>query len=163
VPVLVLYGVTGAGKSLVGRLLATQLGWPFYDADDLHTPSNLDRLSDGIPLTDADRWPWLQRVRALIAGSIQRGTGAVVACSALKAEYREYLRIDDRVKLIHLTGDVGLIAERLRQREGHFMNPALLRSQADALEPAGPETALVLDVASDPDQIVRAIRTQLAL
>ena len=162
-PVLVLYGVTGAGKSLVGRLLATQLGWPFYDADDLHTPSNLDRLSDGIPLTDADRWPWLQRVRALIAGCIQRGTGAVVACSALKAEYREYLRIDDRVKLIHLTGDVGLIAERLRQREGHFMNPALLRSQADALEPAGPETALVLDVASDPDQIVRAIRTQLAL
>ena len=160
---MILYGVTGAGKTLVGRLLAQDLGWTFYDADDFHPPFNVEKMRRGIPLTDADRWPWLETVRACIASALEARQNAVLACSALKRAYREHLRIDDRVKLVHLRGDYPLIAARLRDRREHFMNPNLLQSQFDALEDSEGEAALVLDVGQTPSELVHAIRTRLGV
>lgn len=160
--VVILFGVTGAGKTVVGRLLAGELGWTFYDADDFHSAASVEKMRGGIPLDDVDRGPWLEKLRATIAACLSNGEHAVVACSALKATYRDYLKVDDRVKLVHLQGDFELIAERLRARRDHYMNPALLQSQFDALEPPHGD-ALVVDVHGTPAEIVRTIRGSLGL
>jgi gluconokinase len=160
--VIVLFGVAGAGKTFIGSRLARALGWPFHDADSFHSPDSIDRMRRGIPLTDADRWPWLTRIRDTIAACLAADKSAVLACSALKAAYREYLGVDDRVTFVHLEGDEQLLADRLRQRRGHYLDPALLRSQFDALEPPQPDT-LVVDVKASPDEIVETIRSALNL
>lgn len=160
--VVILFGVTGAGKTVIGRLLARELGWRFYDADTFHASESVDKLRGGVALTDADRWPWLDELRALVAGCLERDEDAVLACSALKHAYREHLRVDDRVVFVHLKGDYARIAERLRERHGHFMNPELLDSQFASLEePRG--DAAVVDVAAAPDEIVREIRAKLSI
>src|SRR5919206_643957 len=100
--VVVLMGVAGSGKTTIGRLLADDLGWKFYDADDFHPPANVEKMARGVPLEDADRLPWLEALRDLIRGCLERGEGAVLACSALKESYREYLLVDERVKLVYL-------------------------------------------------------------
>ena len=159
--VIILFGVTGAGKTEVGRALANDLGWSFYDADQFHAPESVDKMRRGIPLTDDDRWPWLDSLRAKIEQCIQRGENAVLACSALKAAYRDHLAVDGEVKLVHLKGDYALIAARLRHRREHFMNPDLLRSQFDTLEEPEGEGALILDVRATPVELVRTIRDRL--
>lgn len=156
---VVLMGVAGSGKTTVGRALAAELGWRFYDADDFHPPANIKRMRRGVPLTDADRRPWLEELRALVAGCLARGEQAVLACSALKESYRAYLLLDERVRLFYLKGDRALIAERLRARRDHFMPPQLLDSQLSALEE--PAQAAQLDVAATPAELVQTIRTQL--
>ena len=161
--VVVLYGVSGAGKTVVGRLLAGELGWAFYDADDFHTRQNIERMGEGIALTDADRWPWLDRIRELIGETLRVESNAVVACSALKAAYRNHLRVNAAVKLVQLHVDPATVAVRLRARRDHFMNPALLESQFAALDPAGPETAIVVDADMPPEAVVRTIRGSLAV
>jgi len=160
--VIVLMGVAGSGKTTVGRVLAGQLGWTFRDADDFHPPSNVEKMSRGSPLTDADRQPWLAAIRAYIDDALARAEHAIVTCSALKERYRRVIVPDPaRVKLVHLTGEFALIVERLRAREGHFMKPEMLSSQFADLEP--PRDALAIDVAQPPEVIVAGIRAALSL
>lgn len=159
--VVILMGVTGSGKTTIGSLLAEQLKWRFDDADGFHSPANVEKMRQGIPLTDADRVPWLEALREHISGCITTGENAVLACSALKETYRDYLVIDEAVKLVHLKGNFKLIEQRLQNRRGHYMNPNLLQSQFETLEE--PEEALTVDIARSPDQIVASIRSKLGV
>ena len=160
--VIVLMGVAGSGKTTVGRALAAQLGWPFRDADEFHPPANVDKMSHGVPLTDSDRRPWLAAIRAYIDATLARGDSAVVTCSALKERYRRIIVRDPaQVKLVHLAGDVAIIAERLQARKGHFMKSEMLSSQFADLEP--PRDALTVDIAQPPEVMVAQIRKALAL
>lgn len=159
--VIVVMGVTGSGKTTVGRELSRQLNWRYYDADDFHPRANVEKMSAGIPLDDADRAPWLEILRDLIRDSIRRGESAVLACSALKKSYRDYLLIDEQVRLVHLKGDYELIRQRLGERRGHFMNPALLDSQFGTLEEPDPDVQV--DISSSPGEIVETVRRRLNL
>jgi gluconokinase len=159
--VVVLMGVSGSGKTTVGRLLAARTGATFYDADDFHPQANVEKMRRGVPLTDEDRRPWLEALRALVASCLERGERAVLACSALKEEYRRRILLDGRVKLVYLKGDYALIKERLKKRSGHFMKPELLDSQFDALEE--PRHALQVEADAPPEEIVEAIKDGLGL
>jgi gluconokinase len=158
--IVVLFGVAGSGKTTIGHLLAEELGWNFYDADEFHPASNLEKMGQGIALTDADRWPWLETLRELLKEPIARKENLILACSALKEEYRDYLQISDEIKWIFLKGEYGLVADRFEQRRGHFMNSDLLRSQFETLEEPKRD-ALVVDVDATPERIVQIIRRQL--
>lgn len=159
--VIILMGVTGSGKTTIGRMLSEQLGWKYYDADDFHSAANIEKMHGGIPLNDEDRRPWLESLRELIRGSLERDENIVLACSALKESYRDLLVLDDRVHLIYLKGDYELIRKRLSERHGHYMNPKLLDSQFETLEE--PTDALPVDVSSTPEEIVKIIRQGLNL
>jgi gluconokinase len=160
--VIVVMGVTGAGKTTLGLRLAETLGWRFHDADDFHPEANKAKMHTGVPLTDEDRWPWLRALRAVIEQALADDAGAVVTCSALKRAYRDVLAGGlAGVRYVHLTGDPGVLAARLAGRRGHFMNPALLDSQIATLE--GPADALNVDVALSTDQQVAFIRHALGL
>ena len=159
--VIILMGVSGAGKTMVGRLLASAVGYQFYDADDFHPPANVAKMRRGIPLDDTDRQPWLETLGALVRRCLAAQTDAVLACSALKEAYRRYLVIDPHVRLVYLKAEPELIRERLLQRRGHFMNPTLLESQFATLEE--PHDAFSVDAALNPTQIVTTIRHHLQL
>jgi len=159
--IILIMGVSGVGKTTVGQALAQQLGWSFADADDFHPAANVAKMRAGIPLTDADRAPWLQSLRATIEGWIASRRSAVLACSALKHAYREQLVVGPEVKLVFLYADLELIADRMAARHGHYMNPALLQSQFDALE--APRDALSLDAARPVPELVAVIRTSLGI
>jgi gluconokinase len=159
--VVVLMGVTGSGKTTVGRLLAAELGWQFYDADDFHPHASVEKMRRGIPLDDADRRPWLETLRELVRGCLERGEDAILACSALRESYRRLLLVGEGVRLVHLKGDPALIRERLRRRRGHFMPPELLDSQLAALEEPGP--GFEVDVTAPAPEVARAIRARLGL
>ena len=152
---IVVMGVSGSGKSTVGSALAQRLRVPYCDADTLHPPANFAKMAAGQPLNDEDRHPWLERVGRWLAG---HSDGAVVSCSALKRKYRDQLRAHcPRVEFLHLAGSPELIARRLVGRSGHFMSPALLQSQFDALDPLGAdERGVVVDVSADVPAIVQA-------
>lgn len=146
-------GVAGSGKTTVAKLFAKKTGAVFYEGDDFHPPENIAKMVAGIPLTDADRKQWLQALKKIIVRSLAKKEFAVLTCSALKAKYRDALAADDpRVKLMHLTGPPNLIAERLKNRRGHFLPPALLASQFAILEP--PTDALVFSCEQSPKKIV---------
>lgn len=160
--ILILMGVSGSGKSTVGRLLAGDLGWPFYDGDDLHPSENIAKMRREIPLTDADREPWLNALRDLIDTHLVDDHNAVLACSALKRAYRNRLGIDrPGVEVVHLHGSFDLIQERLEERDGHFMPADLLHSQFKALEE--PERGLTVSVDAPPEAIAAEIRGRLGL
>ena len=161
--IIIVFGVTGAGKTTVCRLLAEQLGWQFYDADQFHPAGNVEKMRQGVPLTDADRRPWLKNLRAAIRGWLERGENAVLACSALKEEYRRYLQIGRDVRFIYLRAKYELIEERLRRRRGHFMHPALLPSQFETLEEPAAGEAVVLDPDKNPQDMVEQIRKELKI
>lgn len=149
-------GVSGSGKTTVGRKLATRLRWSYIDADDHHTPENVAKMRSGIPLTDEDRWPWLERLRELLQEHMARGEPIVLACSALKNLYRERLEADDpHITLIYLRGTPALIRQRLLSRTDHYFDPDLLQSQFEALEE--PKAATIIDVNDSPETIVERI------
>ena len=154
--IIVIMGVSGSGKTTIGQGVAEAMDWGFSDADDFHGPANVRKMKSGIPLTDEDREPWLRNLRVAIERWKRGEPGHVLACSALKGSYREILRQNDPdVKFVYLQGSFDLIARRLKERKGHFFDPALLRSQFDALET--PEDALVFDISKKPDEIIAAI------
>lgn len=166
-PLVVVMGVSGSGKSTVGEWLAGALGVPFADADDFHPAHNIEKMSGGVPLDDADRAPWLDALadwlrRRAAAGS--PADGGVLVCSALKRRYRDRLRrASGRLFFVHLTGPRPLIARRLARRGGHFMPSSLLRSQFEALEPlGGDEHGAAVSVAGTPQETREAVRSALA-
>ena len=154
-------GVAGCGKSTIGSMLAHELGWDFYDADDLHSESNRIKMAQNIPLTDEDRAGWLDSLRSLIGQNIQNEKPIVLACSALKKSYRNILMINDQVEFIYLRGTYEQIEARLLQRSGHFMSAKMLASQFDILEE--PHDALTIDITHTPQEIISIIRKGLGL
>jgi gluconokinase len=144
---LVLMGVSACGKSSLGVALSAALGSPYVDGDDLHPSANVEKMRAGVPLTDADRWPWLDQVAATLA----QGAPVIVGCSALRRVYRDRIRAGagGAVRFVHLSGSREVLAARIAARTGHYMPPALLDSQLATLEPPGPDEALTLDI-SEP-------------
>ena len=162
--IVIIFGVAGAGKTTVGKLLARELGWRFIEADDFHPSGNIKKIRSGHPLTDKDRWPWLERVRQQIERSLSAGENAVLACSALRRTYRDRLHVSNEIKFVFLRGDHALVEKQLRSRRGHFMNANLLQSQFDDLEePQSDENALTIQLGPTPQEIVEEIKTKLNL
>jgi gluconokinase len=159
--IVVLMGVSGSGKTTVGRILARDLGWTFIEADDFHPAANVEKMSRGEPLDDDDRRPWLRALRRRIEEACRSGENAVLACSALKHAYQDYLEGHDPecVHYVYLHGPVDLIRRRLAERKGHFMDPDLLQSQLDTLEP--PADAIRVDISPAPEVIAADVCRKL--
>ena len=157
--IVLLMGVSGAGKTTVGTVLAAQLGWEFADADDYHSAANVEKMRNGIPLTDADREPWLESLRSLIVAWIAAGKSGVLACSALKQAYRDRLMVGASVRVVYLKADRELLRERLLLRRGHYMKEGMLESQIATLEE--PADAIVLDARLSVTDTVREIRARV--
>lgn len=166
---VVAMGVSGSGKSTVAEGVVERTGWVFAEADAFHPQANIDKMSQAIPLTDEDRWPWLRDLAAWMAEHAARGEDTVITCSALKRVYRDVLRADvaalgagHRVVFAHLDGSAEVIAERLSGRKGHFMPASLLQSQIDTLEDLEPdEDGLELDLTAAPDDLVDQVMAQV--
>ena len=161
---ILIMGVSGCGKTTVARLLADRIGSPFLEADEVHSPANIAKMAAGIPLNDEDRWPWLQDIcrRAEQLRLHHNGKPVVLACSALKETYRNTLRnAFPELAIVYLKGDYNLIRQRMEARGGHFMRPAMLRSQFEALEE--PRTAVVVDIREPLEAAVSRIVAELAL
>lgn len=160
--VVVVMGVSGSGKTTVGRLLSARQGWPFYDADDFHPAANVEKMSAGVALTDVDRLPWLEKLREVIAEILSDGGSAVVACSALKTSYRTLLSVsNETVRFVYLKGSYEAIERRMALRADHYMKAGMLAGQFAALEE--PKDAVVVDVALEPAQIVDRVVEELSL
>ena len=152
----IVMGVSGSGKTRVGKTLAEELGWDFFDADDFHPPENIAKMASGIPLDDFDRAPWLASLHDLISSSLRAEKPGVLACSALKERYRQKLMEDNQgVQLVYLKGSYDLIWSRMSVREDHYMQPHMLRSQFEALEE--PVNALTVDISDRVHEIVQKI------
>lgn len=160
--VVIVMGVSGAGKTTVGQALAAALGWDFLDGDAFHSAESIAKMSAGIGLTDADRGPWLERLAGWVEGRLREGKSAVLACSALKESYRRLLTGGrPEVAIVYLKADPSLLAGRLEQRTGHFAKSVLLASQLTTLEE--PQGVVTVDAALPPDEIVATIRRQLGI
>lgn len=149
-------GVSGSGKTVVGQRVAAELGWPFADADDYHPASNIEKMTNGIPLTDEDRAPWLSALRAQIGSWIAKGSQGVMGCSALKQGYRDELKVGPEVHFFYLKASPEVLRQRLSTRVGHFMKENMLRSQLATLEV--PDDAVVIDANGTVDESVRQVR-----
>jgi carbohydrate kinase (thermoresistant glucokinase family) len=163
--VLVVMGVSGCGKSTVAGVLSERLGWPFEEGDALHPQSNVDKMAAGNPLTDADRWPWLDRVADWVDARLDARQGGIITCSSLKRSYRDVInRRGSGVEFVYLAGTRQLIADRLAARQGHFMPSSLLDSQFAALEePGGDEPAIRIELGPSPGELAAEIQDKLGL
>ncbi|MBG1266843.1 gluconokinase [Nostoc sp. WHI] len=160
--IILLMGVSGSGKTTIGLLLADSLNWEFRDADAFHSPENIEKMRHGIPMNDLDRMPWLLALQTAIAQWLKEDKNVVLACSALRDSYRQFLVLDsDRIKLVYLKGSFEIIQKRLQERHNHFMSEKLLNSQFDDLEE--PVNAISVDVSEPPQVIVQNIRTALGI
>lgn len=149
-------GVSGSGKTTIGRMLASELNWDFFDGDDFHPPANREKMSKGIPLTDEDRVEWLNHLRELIQNHLKEGSSLVLACSALKGRYREKLAVNDKVRFVYLRGTYNQVETRMKRRKDHYMPVQLLQSQFEALEE--PRDAVAIEITQTPEEVVRLIR-----
>lgn len=153
---LIVMGVSGCGKTTVGKALASHLGWDFYDGDDFHPPENIAKMASGIPLDDSDRAPWLKALHDLISASLKADRPGILACSALKEAYRRRLLDgNEDVQIIYLKGSYDLIWSRMSARKEHYMKPHMLQSQFEALEE--PTNALTIDISMSVGEIVQEI------
>jgi gluconokinase len=157
---ILVMGVSGSGKTSVGKALASRLGWKFYDADNFHSPENIAKMRSGIPLTDEDRYPWLEALSKIISANIEGNVPSVLACSALKEQYRHILFGDQQaILVVYLKGSYELIWARMSSRPDHYMKPGMLKSQFEALEE--PARALVIDASNPVKEIVGSIEHYL--
>lgn len=170
--IVIVMGASGAGKTTVGSAFARAVGWPFFDADDFHPPDNVARMRAGVALDDDDRRPWLESLASLVRGHASAGTHAVLACSALRRDYRAVLvpsAHPDAVRFVFLRASAALLAERLAKRQGHFFPPALLASQLKALEapavdaPGEAAPVIAVNAAEPVEALVAEIRRALAV
>lgn len=160
--IVILMGVSGSGKTTIGRLLSEQLGWRLFDADEFHSSANIEKMRNGIALTDEDRWPWLDRMNAMLRERDALGESVLLACSALRHIYRERLAQGTTpIYWIHLTGSFELIRQRMEARQNHYMKAAMLQSQFAALE--APENAFTVDIGDAPLSIARSIIQRLQI
>lgn len=160
--IYVIMGVSGSGKSTIGQALAAKMGCQFYDGDDFHSPENIAKMESGLPLTDADRWPWLDQLAQLIGDQIRQEEPAVLACSVLKRSYRDRLRQDSEgLVFIYLRGSFDVIWDRIQDRKDHYMKADMLRSQFDALEEPDEQEALLVDIDDDADNIISKLIVSL--
>ena|SRR5947208_12319253 len=159
--IILIMGTTGAGKTTVGKLLAARLGWTFLDADNFHPAANIEKMTHGIPLTDADRIPWLAKIHTELLRLTQSGQNAVLACSALKQSYRDQLSVAVDMRIVYLRGTYEVMRHHIEARHGHFAGEAILAGQFADLEE--PRNALVLEVSRTPQQLVSEIIAQLQL
>jgi gluconokinase len=158
VGVIIVMGVSGAGKTTVGQILAEKLSWNFSDADDFHSSENKAKMNKSIPLTDDDRKSWLESLSKHIGESLECSRPLVLACSALKRSHRAILaQGNEGIFFVYLRGDMDLIKGRLEERKGHFMSPALLKNQFEALEEPTPDDAVHVDISPEPEKIVDTI------
>lgn len=158
--IVILMGVSGSGKTTIGQILSEKLSWPLFDADEFHSAASIDKMRNGIPLEDADRWPWLDRMNAMLRERDARGESVLLACSALKQAYRDRLSMGiAEIRWIYLKGGFELIRKRLEVRKGHYMKAGLLESQFATLEE--PEDALSLDIDDSPNSIADSILRRL--
>jgi len=156
----IVMGVSGSGKTSVGKSLAEHLGWDFYDADDFHPPANVEKMSNGMPLDDSDRVPWLASLHNLISSSLIHNKPGVLACSALKESYRQRLLEGNAgVQIVYLKGSYELILSRMTRRKNHYMKADMLKSQFDALEE--PADAITVDISLPVEKIVQTVIKQL--
>ena len=161
VTIVLLMGVAGSGKTTIGRQLATELHWPYFEADDFHSTANKAKMGSGVPLDDTDRAPWLAAIRTAMDECVAQNRNAVFSCSALKEKYRAVLATGlPGLRLFYLSGDRDLLLQRIAGRAGHYMKPGMLDSQLAALEP--PAAALKLDINRPPEALVAEIRRSLA-
>jgi len=162
--VVIVMGVAGSGKSTVGLLLAARNGGKFHDADDFHPPANIAKMAAGTPLDDADRTPWLERLRSEVVDATPAGGFTVLACSALKYSYRERLGVGSSgVALAYLHGKTEMLASRLASRTGHYMKAGMLESQLATLETPSADEGVTVGIEASPGEIVQAIETALGL
>ncbi|VWD30893.1 gluconate kinase [Burkholderia lata] len=162
--ILIAMGVSGAGKSLIGEMLAERLSCSYTDGDAFHSAANKEKMHHGIPLTDDDRWPWLRTIRAAIEEKQRAGETAVFTCSSLKRSYRDVLRgTDTDVRFVYLKGSFEVLHERLKSRTGHFCDPSLLKSQLDTLEEPGPDEAIEVSIELTPEQIVDQVMLKIGI
>ena len=159
--IVIIMGVSGAGKTTVGRLLAKECGWKFYDADDFHSAENKDKMSRGVPLTDEDRVDWLMSLHNFLNLNIEVSQSIVVACSALKQEYRDVLHVSNEIRFVYLQGTYEQIEVRMKERKDHYMKPDMLASQFAILEE--PKDALIVDISTTPKEIVTFLRKEWKL
>ena len=157
--VILLMGTTGAGKTTVGRLLAARLRWTFLDADDFHPPANIEKMKHGIPLTDRDRFPWLEKIHAELLRFTESRENVVLACSALKQSYRDQLSVELDMRIVYLRGTYEVMRRHIESRHGHFAGEAILAGQFADLEE--PKNALILDVSHPPEELVAEIILKL--
>ena len=162
--ILIAMGVSGAGKSRIGEMLAERLSCSYTDGDAFHSAANKEKMHHGIPLTDDDRWPWLRTIRAAIEEKQRAGETAVFTCSSLKRSYRDVLRgTDTDVRFVYLKGSFEVLQERLKSRTGHFFDPSLLKSQLDTLEEPGPDEAIEVSIELTPEQIVDQVMLKIGI
>lgn len=165
-PVIILVmGVAGSGKTTLGKALAKDLGWEFQEGDDFHPPGNIEKMSAGVPLSDSDRYPWLDHVKSWINEKLSEGGSGIITCSALKRSYRAYLGLErEGISVVLIGGQKSIIEDRLKHRSGHFMPPSLLRSQLEAMEPPlDNEKHISVDAGMTTDKQIEVVKRQLGL
>ncbi|MGA7720317.1 MAG: gluconokinase [Ignavibacteriaceae bacterium] len=150
--IFIVMGVSGSGKSTVGKAIGNKFGWKFYEGDEYHTAENVEKMKNGIPLNDNDRLPWLLCLRYIIEQAIEKKENIVISCSALKETYREILKVNNEVTFIYLKGSFDLISKRMEERKDHFFKPAMLKSQFDTLEE--PDYAVEIDISGSTQKMI---------
>ncbi|MHB1688346.1 MAG: gluconokinase [Ignavibacteriaceae bacterium] len=149
--VLIIMGVSGSGKTTIGKLLSDKLGWRFYEGDEYHPKENIEKMKNGISLNDEDRKPWLMKLRSIIEESISKKNNIIISCSALKESYRKILQVNNEVNFVYLKGSFEMVEKRMKEREDHFMKPGMLQSQFDALDE--PKNAIIVDIENSSEKI----------
>ena len=153
--IFIVMGVSGSGKSTVGKAVSKELGWKFYEGDEYHPAENVQKMKTGIPLNDEDRLPWLLSLRKIIGDAIEKKENIIISCSALKKVYRNILQVNNQVVFIYLKGNYDFIRERMEKRANHFFKPALLKSQFETLEE--PEGAIEIDISVSAESITKEL------